>query len=132
MPSAVMILLYGFACFGAFVAFIVALAWVFCRDAPIGYARPIGYGYPIVATGWNHASDHGLEPHGGNLYRRHVHRAYTGQLWQCAHGWTCGNDGVVHWEPPVLKHPRWMICKWCALNDPIAYIRWRFNKEALS
>ena len=132
MPSAVMILLYGFACFGAFVALILALAWVFCRDAPIGYASPIGYGWPVVSRQWEPGFNQGLEPHGGNIYRRHVHRAYTGQRWQCEHGWGGGNDDFTLSEPPVLKYPRWMICKWCALNDPVAYIRWRFNKEALS
>ena len=94
----------------------------------IGYAKPIGRGYPIVSECWEPAFNQGLEPHGGNLYRRHVHRAYTGQLWQCAHGWTCGNDGEIKAIPPVLKYPRWLICKWCALSDTIAYLNWRFKK----
>jgi hypothetical protein len=114
------------------VALLVVLAMAILtwatRDVavPWGYAEPKYFGTPIVSFDlWRREFNQNLEPMGGNLYRRHVHRAYTGQLWQCAHGWTCGNDG----EPtnPNLKYPRWMICKCCALDDPGAYVTWRFH-----
>ena len=82
----------------------------------IGYAKPIAVGIPIIADFTN-------------LYRRHARRAIDGGLLHCPHGWSCGNDGVERATPPVLKYPRWMICVWCALADPIAYLKWRFGRS---
>lgn len=108
-----------------FLAAISWAAWPHDGWGKVGYAKPVAYGIPLLSRSWRPSSNQGLEPYGGNLYRRHVYRDLTGQLWQCHHGWTCGNS--KHEEPTWAKKPRWMICWRCAGNDPVAYLRWRYE-----